>query len=63
MLNHIPYQNLFTRVQPVGPTHDGVELPAKDSPRIGQPFLLHILGRLGNAQIGPLYLGTLGSSR
>jgi photosynthetic reaction center M subunit len=60
MLNHIPYQNLFTRVQPVGPTHDGVELPAKDSPRIGQPFLLHILGRLGNAQIGPLYLGTLG---
>jgi photosynthetic reaction center M subunit len=60
MLSQIPYQNLFTRVQPVGPTHDGVELPANNSPRDGKPFLVHLLGRLGNAQIGPVYLGPLG---
>jgi photosynthetic reaction center M subunit len=55
------YQNLFTRVQPVGPTHHGVPLPAGNSPRTGvQPALWHLLGRLGNAQIGPIYLGGLG---
>ncbi len=54
------YQNLFTSVQPVGPLHDGVELPRGDDKRLGKPFLFHLLGRIGNAQIGPIYLGTLG---
>ena len=54
------YQNLFTAVQPTGPLHDGVELPRDDWKRTGQPFVLHLLGRLGNAQIGPVYLGGLG---
>ncbi len=54
------YQNLFTRVQPTGPGHHGVELPAGNSPRTGEPWLSHLLGRLGNAQIGPIYLGGLG---
>ena len=54
------YQNLFTRVQPVGPTHDGVELPAGNSERTGEPRLVHLFGRLGNAQLGPIYLGGLG---
>jgi len=54
------YQNLFTAVQPVGPLHDGIELPPGNSPRSFKPFLLHILGRFGNAQIGPIYLGPLG---
>jgi photosynthetic reaction center M subunit len=54
------YQNLFTSVQPVGPLHDGVELPRGDFKRIGKPFLVHLLGRIGNAQIGPVYLGVLG---
>ena len=54
------YQNLFTAVQPVGPLHDGIELPPGNSPRTLKPFLLHILGRIGNAQIGPIYLGPLG---
>ena len=54
------YQNLFTRVQAVGPTHDGVELGPQNSARDIQPFLVHLFGRLGNAQIGPFYLGTLG---
>jgi photosynthetic reaction center M subunit len=47
------YQNLFTRVQPVGPTHHGVELGPQNSARDIEPFLLHLAGRLGNAQIGP----------
>jgi photosynthetic reaction center M subunit len=54
------YQNLFTRVQAVGPVQTGIELPAGNSPRSGTPFLLHLAGRLGNAQIGPVYLGGLG---
>ena len=54
------YQNLFTYVQPVGPLHDGVDLPRGDDKRLGTPFLVHLLGRIGNAQIGPVYLGTLG---
>jgi photosynthetic reaction center M subunit len=54
------YQNLFTRVQAVGPAQTGIELPAGNSPRTGVPFLVHLAGRLGNAQIGPIYLGGLG---
>ncbi len=54
------YQNLFTTVQPIGPASPGVSLPPGDSERIGPPFLLHLAGRLGNAQIGPIYLGWLG---
>ena len=54
------YQNLFTRVQAVGPTHDGVELGHQNSARDIKPFLVHLFGRLGNAQVGPFYLGTLG---
>ena len=54
------YQNIFTQVQVVGPLHDGVGLPREDAPRSGQPFLVHLFGRFGNAQLGPIYLGGLG---
>jgi photosynthetic reaction center M subunit len=58
------YLNLFTRVQAVGPAHDGVPLPssgrAGNSSRSGKAFLVHLFGRLGNAQVGPIYLGGLG---
>ena len=54
------YQNLFTAVQPSGAVHHGVPLPKEDEPRFGHPVQFHLLGRLGNAQIGPIYLGTLG---
>jgi photosynthetic reaction center M subunit len=55
------YQNLFTRVQPTGPTQRGVPLPHGNSPRTGDnPKLVHLFGRLGNAQLGPIYLGGLG---
>ena len=54
------YQNLFTTVQPTGPASPGVPLPREDSERIGPPFFWHLAGRLGNAQIGSVYLGWLG---
>ena len=56
----IENQNMFTAVQAVGPMHDGPALPAEDWQRSGKPFLWHLLGRIGNAQIGPVYLGGLG---
>jgi photosynthetic reaction center M subunit len=54
------YQNLFTAVQAVGPAHHGVPLPKGNSPRTVEPFFVHLFGRLGNAQIGPFYLGGIG---
>lgn len=55
------YQNLFTALQAVGPAQMGVPLPSRDSPRTGKkPWSFHLLGRIGNAQIGPIYLGSLG---
>jgi photosynthetic reaction center M subunit len=57
----VSYQNLFTAVQAQGPAEMGVPLGPKDSPRTGkQPFFFHLLGRFGNAQIGPIYLGGIG---
>jgi photosynthetic reaction center M subunit len=55
------YQNLFTQVRVASPVQMGVPLGAGNDPRFGEkPALLQILGRLGSAQIGPLYLGGLG---
>jgi photosynthetic reaction center M subunit len=60
LLEKIEYQNLFTTVQAVGPMHHGVPLGHGNSPRTGEPVAFHLLGRFGNAQIGPIYLGGLG---
>jgi photosynthetic reaction center M subunit len=54
------YQNLFTTVNAVGPVSHGVELGHGNSPRTGKPLLNYWLGKLGNAQLGPIYLGGLG---
>jgi len=55
------YQNIFTRIQVRGPApYPGVPLPADNSPREGTPSEVHLFGRLGDAQIGPFYLGYLG---
>ena len=54
------YQNLFTTVNAVGPVSHGVDLGHGNSPRTGQPLLNYWLGKLGNAQLGPIYLGGLG---
>ena len=56
----VEYQNLFTAVQPVGPLQTGIPLPDRDSPRTGKPGRVHLFGRFGAAQIGPIYLGGLG---
>ena len=54
------HQNLFTTVQAVGPVHQGVPLGQGNSPRTGQPLINYWVGKLGNAQLGPIYLGGLG---
>ena len=55
------YQNLFTQVQAVGPANLGVPLPPGHSPRTGTDLpQLHLLGRIGMPQVGPIYLGPLG---
>jgi photosynthetic reaction center M subunit len=53
------YQNIFTRLQVRGPMHE-VPLPLGNAPRVGKPFFSHLLGMIGEAQVGPIYLGTLG---
>lgn len=55
------YQNIFTTVQVRGPFEEGLPLPAGDSPRTGTPYYNKLIGYFGNAQIGPIYLGFLGS--
>ncbi len=54
------YLNLFTTVQARGPVHMGVELPPGNSPRFGHPAVVWLLGKIGNAQLGPIYLGGFG---
>ena len=57
----IEYQNIFTRVQVHGPAYEGVPSAEKGIwNRDGKPFMVHLLGRFGDAQVGPVYLGTTG---
>ena len=55
------YQNIFTQVQLRGAPEMGIALPAGNSPSVGKPGFNYWMGKLGNAQIGPIYLGTLGT--
>src|SRR6056297_1702998 len=54
------YQNIFTQVQVRGPAEEGAPLPETDEDRVGEAWFSHLMGRIGNAQIGPIYLGWLG---
>ena len=54
------YQNFFTRVQVRAPVYAGTPLTGGVWKRSGRGSFSHFLGRLGDAQIGPIYLGTLG---
>ena len=54
------YQYIFTQVQVRAPAETGVPLPASPWPRQGEPFFNYWAGVIGNAQIGPVYLGLLG---
>jgi photosynthetic reaction center M subunit len=53
------YQNLFTQVQIRGPLERGVALPPGNT-RANPGGFSHLLGIIGNAQVGPIYLGFLG---
>src|SRR5471032_284493 len=54
------YQNIFTRVQVVAPAYAGVPLERGNNEREGPPLHVHLLGRIGDAQVGPIYLGWFG---
>lgn len=55
------YQNIFTQVQVRGPAEMGVHLQGGgETERRGIPSFSHLAGKIGDAQIGPIYLGTLG---
>ncbi len=54
------YQNIFTQVQVRGPVEFGVPAYQGAYPRQGQPWFSHLMGKIGDAQIGPFYLGATG---
>ena len=54
------YQNIFTRVQAYAPAYAGVPLSIGEREREGPPIHVHWLGKLGDAQVGPIYLGWFG---
>ena len=54
------YQNLFTRVQVAPPTYPGVPLPGGPFGRSRLAAHSHLLGRIGDSQVGPFYLGWFG---
>jgi photosynthetic reaction center M subunit len=57
---NIENQNIFTRVQVHGPAYPGVPIGADTRERVGTPVENYWAGKIGDAQIGPFYLGTLG---
>ena len=54
------YQDIFTSVQIRGPAYAGVPLTGGSWIRQGKPRFVHWLGRFGDAQLGPIYLGFTG---
>jgi photosynthetic reaction center M subunit len=55
------YQNLFTQTQVTGPVSHGVPINAYDMRERTKPFgFSYLMGLIGNAQLGPIYLGRLG---
>lgn len=54
------YQNIFTRIQVRAPAYPGIPLKRGNYSRVGPPIFVRLLGWLGDAQLGPIYLGTLG---
>ncbi len=54
------YQNIFTQVQIRAPLYAGVPADRQSWVRGERGGFSYWLGKLGDAQVGPLYLGTLG---
>ncbi len=55
------YQNIFTQVQVHGAGEMGIPVGRDTRNRVGKPIFNRWLGMLGNAQIGPIYLGVTGT--
>ena len=56
----IEYQNIFTTVQVAAPDYEGVPVENTHDDRTGVLTHSYLMGKLGDAQIGPIYLGPLG---
>ena len=55
------YQNIFTPVQIRAPFYVGVPVEQNDGyVRVGLPRFWYWLGKIGDAQVGPIYFGWLG---
>lgn len=54
------YQNIFTRIEVRAPAYAGVPLTHDAHNRTGKPWFISLFGRLGDAQVGPIYLGWTG---
>ena len=54
------YHTLFTSFELQGPDELGIPLPRGSAPRRIRPFRSRWLGRIGENQVGPTYLGGLG---
>ncbi|HJL43061.1 MAG TPA: photosynthetic reaction center subunit M [Myxococcales bacterium LLY-WYZ-16_1] len=54
------YQNIFTQVQTKGPMEKGPPIDEDLWPRSTWMRFSHLIGRFGNAQVGPIYLGWFG---
>lgn len=54
------YQNIFTQVQVRGPAEMGMVGGGAELGRHGTPGFSNLLGIIGNAQLGPIYLGSWG---
>ncbi len=54
------FRNIFTRVQARGPLYAGTVDPSPAWDRQGKGGFSHLLGRFGDAQVGPIYLGWTG---
>jgi photosynthetic reaction center M subunit len=56
----LEYQNLFTRVQVRTVPEAGIQIENADN-RMGTGWFSYLAGKFGDAQIGPIYLGTAGT--
>ncbi len=54
------YQNIFTQVQLAHAPEMGMGLPARDEPRLALTGVSYWMGKFGQAQLGPIYLGWTG---
>eukprot|EP01035_Chromulina_nebulosa_P043587 gene43587-59039_t len=54
------YQNFFTQVQVRSTVYPGIPLQPGTWVRTGEGRFNYWLGKLGDAQVGPIYLGYLG---